>query len=179
RNRLSPAFEHPEESPRKRDPDTAATRWFPIGREAILDRAVRAQPAAQAGCRNRHPPAVSWLVLLEARLAFSCRLRVRRYLRSQLPFTASRVNSIRRKRKRDSHHGEQLIEIYRLGHVVRCAGLQAFLAIAFHRFGRQSYYRKRFESGILTNRPHRLVAIHFRHHDVGKHEIDVWILVQN
>ena len=38
--------------------------------------------------------------------------------------------------------------------------------------------RQRRVLGDLSNRPHRRVAVHARHHHVHQHQVDLWILLE-
>ena len=57
-----------------------------------------------------------------------------------------------------------------LGDVVGGAGLEALLAVALHRLGGERDDRQRAELRVVADLPHRLVAVHLRHHDVHQHE---------
>src|SRR3954452_17837244 len=70
---------------------------------------------------------------------------------------------------------QQLIGVDGFGEVVGRAGLEAFLAVAFHGLGRQRNDRKTGEGRIFTNDADSLIAIHLRHHDVHQHDADLRI----
>ena len=73
----------------------------------------------------------------------------------------------------DAHQRQQLLGVHRLGDVVGGAGVQALLAVAFHRLGGQGQDRQRAELGILADLAHGLVAVHLGHHDVHEHHAQV------
>src|SRR5512135_304061 len=72
----------------------------------------------------------------------------------------------------DAEHRLELVAADGLGQVVRGPDLEAFLAVAFHRLGRQRDDRQRPERLQLADRADRLVTVHLRHHDVQQHQVD-------
>src|SRR6185295_10082529 len=67
----------------------------------------------------------------------------------------------------------------RLGQVVPCTGLDAFFTIAFHGLGRHRDDREVLEPWDLADLTHGLHAVHFRHHDVHEHDVDLLLLLQD
>ena len=58
-----------------------------------------------------------------------------------------------------------------LRQVVRSSGVEAFLAVALHRLRGQGDDRQpAVAPAFLTDRAHRLVAVHLRHHDVHQND---------
>jgi hypothetical protein len=76
------------------------------------------------------------------------------------------------------HQRQQLGHIDRLGDVVRGAGVDALVAIAFHRLGGERDDGQRMEGGDLADRAHGVVAVHLRHHDVHQHDVDAGVGLQ-
>ena len=62
------------------------------------------------------------------------------------------------------------------GDVIARAGIDAFLAVAFHRLGGQRDDRQLLEAIHFPNRAHGFVAVHLRQHDVHQDEIDPSVL---
>jgi hypothetical protein len=72
--------------------------------------------------------------------------------------------------------GEKLLRVYRLGEIVHSASLQAFFALALHRFCRQSDDGQLSALALFPDRLHRLIAIHLWHHNVHQNNCDLRIL---
>src|SRR5579862_4556702 len=68
---------------------------------------------------------------------------------------------------------QQLVGIHRLGDVIRRAGLQTLLAVAFHGLRGERDDRQAAEARILADEPHGFVAVHLRHHDVHQDQREV------
>ena len=71
----------------------------------------------------------------------------------------------------DAQHREQLVQIDRLGNVIRGAGFDALGAVSLHRLRGHRDDRQRPELGDLPDRAHGFVAVHLRHHDIHQDAI--------
>src|ERR1700730_2001650 len=70
---------------------------------------------------------------------------------------------------------QQLVGIDWLRQIVGRPGLQALLAITFHRLRRQCYYRQTPQFWLCANHFDRLITVHLWHHDVHEHDRDTWL----
>src|SRR5206468_12205870 len=68
---------------------------------------------------------------------------------------------------------KQLVCVHWFCDVIRRPGLEAFLPVSFHCFGREGKDGKCTQLQILADLAYGFVAVHFRHHDV--HEDDAQI----
>ena len=73
-----------------------------------------------------------------------------------------------------AHRGQQLLGIHGLGQIIRGARIEAFLPVALHRFGGKRDDRQPSEAGS-SGLPHRLIAVHLRHHDIHQDDGDVGV----
>src|SRR5262245_63233318 len=78
----------------------------------------------------------------------------------------------------DAQQRKQLIGVHRLGNIIRCAGFETFLAVAFHGFCRQGEYRQEPVQAVTPDFADGFIAVHLRHHDVHQHSIDDFLLVE-
>ena len=78
-----------------------------------------------------------------------------------------------------AHEREELLEVDRLGDVVRRAGRDRLLAVALHRLRGQGDDREaRANSRHRADRARRLVAVHLGHHHVHQDEVDAGVVVE-
>ena len=77
-----------------------------------------------------------------------------------------------------AQQGKKQIEVDGLGDIVGCAGIETFLAIAFHRLGGDRDQRNVGNCRRIANLAHRLVSVHLRHHDIDQGDIHVGIFIQ-
>src|SRR6476620_10227311 len=78
----------------------------------------------------------------------------------------------------DSHQRKELVGVDRLRYVVGGPRGDRLLAIALHCLRREGDDRQLLERLIAADDPHRLVAVHARHHDVHQDEVDLRMLPQ-
>src|SRR5258705_4440302 len=78
----------------------------------------------------------------------------------------------------DSHQRKKLVGVDRLRDVVGGSRDDRLLAVALHRLRRERDDRKLLERLLGADDPHRLVAVHARHHDVHQDEVDLRMLPQ-
>lgn len=78
----------------------------------------------------------------------------------------------------DAKQCQQQIKIDRLGDVIGSTGVQTFLPIALHRFGSNGNERDVSDRRRPANAPHRLVAVHLRHHDIDQSCVNIGNLFQ-
>ena len=71
------------------------------------------------------------------------------------------------------HHGQQLVQVDRLGDVVTRPGHQALVPVARHRLRGEEQDRQVGEPGLLPDLRRGLVAVHLRHHHVHQHQVDL------
>src|SRR5665213_801536 len=76
-----------------------------------------------------------------------------------------------------SHQGQQLLRVHRLGDVVRGPGLDAFFPIALHGFGGQGNDGDELENLFPPDGLHGVVTVHFGHHDVHQHDLQILVSV--
>ena len=65
---------------------------------------------------------------------------------------------------------QELLGVDRLCEIIGGAGFQTLLTVAFHRFGGQRNDRQPPESRVGADHLHRLIAVHFGHHDVHQND---------
>src|SRR5262249_10137520 len=69
-------------------------------------------------------------------------------------------------------NGKELFEIDWFGDVVRSSRLNTLGAIPLHRLGRNRNDRQRSELRDIAYRPHGLIPVHLRHHDIHQNTVD-------
>ena len=79
----------------------------------------------------------------------------------------------------DPQQRDQAPDVEGLRDVVRRAGRDALLAVALHRLGGQGDDRQRGVARVGADAPHRLVAVHLRHHHVHQDEVDLGMAVEH
>src|SRR5713101_5802208 len=73
---------------------------------------------------------------------------------------------------------QELVDIDRLGKVVRRARDDALVPILLEGLGGDGDDRQRLVGRVLADRLHGLVAVHLRHHDVQQHQVHVGVALQ-
>src|ERR1700761_7091217 len=79
----------------------------------------------------------------------------------------------------NSQQRQQFVRVHRLGNVIRSTSFQTFFTVTFHGLGGQGQDGQRAETGILADFPHGLVTVHFRHHDIHEHHIDIRVALDD
>lgn len=77
-----------------------------------------------------------------------------------------------------AHQRGQFCHVDRLGAVIVCTCFDTFGTVILHRLGGQGQNRQLRKAFLFPYLCHRLIAVHFRHHDIHQHDIRVRHFVQ-